>query len=143
MPPPTLLLVAHAIAAVAARRGSSNIAAALTDVQGFTPVSHTFRGQSVEVHRGILASTLKHAPGTSCRPIATSQQPSCAESIQGAINDLISTHKISTPAQVFITGHSLVSVWWFLVWSLCRVSLLALQCPEGVAPGVLSTRTDT
>lgn len=91
-------------------RGSSNIAAALTDVQGFTPVSHTFRGQSVEVHRGILASVLKHAPGTSCRPIASGPQPSCAESIQGAINDLIHTHKIATPAQVLITGHSLVSV---------------------------------
>ena len=96
-------------AIVVAFRGSDDVAAALTDVQGFTPVPHTFRGQAVEVHRGIAASMLKPAPGASCQPSAAGPQPSCAEAVKGAIDDAISTHKLATPVQVLITGHSLVS----------------------------------
>lgn len=94
-------------AVVVAFRGSSNIAAAIADVN-FESTQKSFRGSKVEVHRGFWESLFGAPAAGSCDTKASGQKPaSCSEAIVEHLTGLVKTHSVKGPLQVLVTGHSL------------------------------------
>jgi hypothetical protein len=95
-------------AVVVAFRGSSNVAAAVADLN-FESVPKTVRGRTVEVHRGFWDSVFGAPAPTTCDKAAGAGPvpQSCAAAVAGHIAQLAQSHSLKGPVQVLVTGHSL------------------------------------
>lgn len=94
---------------VAAFRGSSNAAAAIADVN-FESAPHAVRGgTTVQVHAGFWESLFGRPGLQTCSATGTGPVPqSCADAVAAKIDQLAAAHGGKGPAQVLVTGHSLV-----------------------------------